>query len=227
MAGTQSLRYLLRLENKDHYSPNDVQIVAERTRNTLGSAGSASHFRVGSVAIEFNLFAKDEADLADKSTLLAKAGFKIITSKRLDAPILITNKDGMFAEGLSFFDEERFWEAHEALEQLWRTAEGEERDVIQSLILTCAAFVHYQKGETDIGLSILRRARAKMQLELKTLPFDMENLRSNVDSILSTGKVRLFKLRKIEVHPLRKRTTSAATKMVRARPPARSTPGSE
>lgn len=178
------------------------------------------------MALEFNVFAKDEAELGHKQDLLVKAGFKVLTSKLLDTPTLAFSEGEAIAGGVALFNEERFWEAHEVLEQAWRSAQGVERETIQSLILTCAAFVHYQKGENEICISVLRRARSKMHSKVKILPFDMETLKSNVDAILSTGNVRLFKLRRREIHPFRKRTTSAATKIVRARPPARRTPGS-
>ena len=175
--------------------------------------------------MEFNVFAANETEFENRRRSLEKAGFKILTTKLLDIPPVSIERDQGLKEGLALFNEERFWEAHETLEQVWRETEGPERDAIQSLILTCAAFVHYQKGETDICLSVLRRARVKMS-DVK-LPFlDLGGLRSDIDSILDSGRVQLFKLRS-EAQPFRKSTTSAATKTVRARPPASSTPGSE
>jgi predicted metal-dependent hydrolase len=98
-------------------------------------------------------------------------------------------------EGIQLFNEERFWECHEALEQAWHIAKGVERDAIQSIILTAAAFVHYQKGEEEICLSILKRARAKMASAKTYEIIDLEGLQSNIDGILESGKIRLFKLR--------------------------------
>ncbi len=123
------------------------------------------------------------------------------------------------------FNEERFWESHEVLEQVWREEEGPEREAIQSLILTCAAFVHYQKGETEVCLSVLRRARAKMSPGVNVSLLDLQGLESNVDTILSSRRIRLFKLRQNVSYPFLNSTTSAATKIVNARPPASKTPG--
>jgi len=98
-------------------------------------------------------------------------------------------------EGIQLFNEERFWESHEALEQAWHIAKGVERDAIQSVILTAAAFVHYQKGEEEICLSIMKRARAKLALVRACEVIDFDGLEGNIDGILDAEKVQLFKLR--------------------------------
>ena len=98
-------------------------------------------------------------------------------------------------EGIQLFNEERFWESHEALEQAWHIAKGVERDAIQSIILTAAAFVHYQKGEEEICLSIMKRARAKMSLVKACEVIDFDSLERNINGILDSEKVQLFKLR--------------------------------
>jgi len=103
--------------------------------------------------------------------------------------------EGAWEEGIQFFNEERFWESHEALEQAWHIAKGVERDAIQSIILTAAAFVHYQKGEEEICLSIMKRARAKMALVKAYETIDFEGLERNIDDIIDSEKVQLFKLR--------------------------------
>jgi predicted metal-dependent hydrolase len=171
------------------------------------------------------LFAKSEVELEDKREMLRNAGFQLLTVKLLDTPPVPLARQDALREGVAMFNEERFWESHEILEQVWREEKGPEREAIQSLILTCAAFVHYQKGETEVCLSVLRRARAKMSPGVKVSLLDLQGLQSNVDTILSSGHVRLFKLRENASYPFLKSTTSAATKIVSARPPASKTPG--
>jgi hypothetical protein len=188
-------RYLLRVANKDRYSPRDVQRVAETIRKILGSRENASHFRVSSDALEFNIFAKNEKELDDRKRLLTQNLFKIVDLKLLDTPPKNVDKDVAFSEGMHFFNQERFWECHEALEQAWHVSKGVERDAIQSIILTAAAFVHYQKGEEEICLSILKRARAKLMSVKESNIIDMETLKKNIDEILDSKLIRLFKLR--------------------------------
>jgi len=188
-------RYLLRVANKDRYSPRDVERVASTIRTILGSRESASHFRVATDALEFNLFARDEEELDDRQRRLTQNLFKIVTVKLLDTPPKAFDKEEALAEGVRLFNEERFWECHEVLEQAWHRSNGVERDAIQSMILTAAAFVHYQKGEEEICLSILKRARAKMALAKTRETIDFDGLERNIDGILESERIRLFKLR--------------------------------
>src|SRR5713101_1296440 len=188
-------RYLLRVANKDDYSPRDVERVAGTIRKILGSRESASHFRVATDALEFNMFARDEEELDDRKRRLTQSTFKIFSVKLLDTPPKVVDKEEALAEGVHLFNEERFWECHEVLEQAWHVSKGVERDAIQSIILTAASFVHYQKGEEEICLSILKRARAKMASAKTSEIIDLEGLQSNIDGILESGKIRLFKLR--------------------------------
>jgi predicted metal-dependent hydrolase len=97
-------------------------------------------------------------------------------------------------EGVKLFNEERFWESHEVLEQIWRESKGLERDAVQSLILTAAAFVHYQKNETDICVSVLKRARSKANDAAGAELIYLDELKEKLDPILASGNIRLFKL---------------------------------
>jgi uncharacterized protein len=187
-------RYLVRVANKEEYTPEDVHHIATEIRNILGSRENASHFRVGTNALEFNMFATNEKELDDRTRLLTQKSFKILSLRPLDTPPKAINKDQALAEGVQLFNEERFWECHEALEQAWYPSKGIERDAIQSIILTAAAFVHYQKGEKEICLSILRRARAKMASAQNYEKVDLRELRKYIDTILESGNVQLFKL---------------------------------
>jgi hypothetical protein len=188
-------RYLLRVANQDGYTPKDVEQVAETIRKTLGSRESASHFRISTEAVEFNMFAQSEKELDDRKKLLTERLFRILNLKLLDTRPKAADKEEALAEGIQLFNEERFWECHEALEQAWHVSKGVERDAIQSMILTAAGFVHYQKGEDEICLSILKRARAKLASVKESNVIDMERLEKNIDEILDSKVIRLFKLR--------------------------------
>jgi uncharacterized protein len=192
-------RYLLRVANRDRASPRDVPRVAETIREILGSKESASHFRASTDALEFNMFARNEKELDDRKRILTQKSFKIVCVKLLDMPPKVVRREEALAEGVQLFNEERFWECHEVLEQTWHVSKGLERDAIQSIILTAAAFVHYQKGEEEICLSILKRARAKMGSAKAYTMIDLEGLETNIDKILVSQKIHLFKLRMIRV----------------------------
>jgi hypothetical protein len=188
-------RYLLRVANQDGYTPKDVEQVAETIRKILGFRESASHFRVSTEAVEFNMFARSEQELDDRKKLLAQRLFRIVSLRLLDKPPKTVDKEEALAEGIQLFNEERFWECHEALEQAWHVSKGVEREAIQSIILTAAAFVHYQKGEDEICLSILKRARAKLASIREYMIIDLVGLGKNIDGILDSEEIQLFKLR--------------------------------
>lgn len=187
-------RYLFRIANTKGFTPVDLPKVSESVRTLLGSKESSSHFRIGTKAFEFNLFAGTGEEAAARKELLERNGFRVISEKLLDAPTPLVSKESALNEGIKLFNEERFWESHEILEQAWRSSKGTERDAIQGLILTAAAFVHFQKNETDISLSILRRARAKMNDDQIVNSVGLADLRKSVDLIINASQVHVFKI---------------------------------
>jgi predicted metal-dependent hydrolase len=52
----------------------------------------------------------------------------------------------LFREGIELYNRGRFFDAHEALEELWRPEKGERRFFLQSLIHFAVAFHHYEQG---------------------------------------------------------------------------------
>lgn len=187
-------RYLVRLVKSPAYTPRDVQQISNQVRKILGSREAASHFRVSSNAVEFNLFAKSNEQLEDRRTLLENKFSQIIDLKRLDTvPSPKTTREAV-REGVDLFNQERFWECHEVLEQAWHPAKGRERDTIQGLILTAAAFVHFQKGEDDICVSILKRAFAKIGSETELLGVDLTRVRKDISAILDSKQIHPFKI---------------------------------
>lgn len=104
------------------------------------------------------------------------------------------DKNESFRQGIGLFNEERFWESHEILEQAWKQSQGSERDNIQGIILIAAAFVHQQKGENDICLSILARAKSKLSPLDLTLGVNTGNLQKNIEQILETKQILPFQI---------------------------------
>ncbi len=190
-------RYLVRLAKSPSYTPRDVKEISNQVRRILGSKEAASHFRVSSNAVEFNLFASSSEQLADRKILLESRFSKIIELKPLDtAPAPKTERDAV-REGVDLFNQERFWECHEVLEQAWHPAKGRERDSIQGLILTAAAFVHFQKGEDDVCISILKRALARIGSESALLEIDLERVKISINAILDTNQIQPFEIERV------------------------------
>ena len=101
----------------------------------------------------------------------------------------------LVAEARIFFSAERYWEAHEDLESVWRSAAGDEKRYLQGLILLCAAFVHHQKREEGVALGVL--ARAARQLDYHGGEYhgiSVEGAKSQVAEMLRSRRLLPFKI---------------------------------
>ena len=48
-------------------------------------------------------------------------------------------KNQLIKDGIFYFNNERFWECHEAFEGAWKQCTGDEKELIQGLILVCCS----------------------------------------------------------------------------------------
>jgi hypothetical protein len=112
-------------------------------------------------ALELDIFCPTRADLdlfLAAASPIAKPEFVTDLNR---APEHLTDKQ-ILARARELFDSERYWECHEVLEGLWRQKQGEEKRFLQGVILVCAAFVHHQKREESVALSVLERAARQL-----------------------------------------------------------------
>ena len=72
----------------------------------------------------------------------------------------------MVRRAVSLYNAGRFWQAHEALESVWRPAAPPERPLWQGLIQAAAAMLHRERGNAH-GLQVLGRAAIE---KLKAAP---------------------------------------------------------
>jgi uncharacterized protein len=105
------------------------------------------------------------------------------------------SKEDIISEARNYFNSERFWEAHETLEALWRVSSGDEKLLLQGIILVCAAFVHHQKSEEETAQSVLRRASRQLNWPQPIYEgIDLERLGRRVQNILATKRFRVFRM---------------------------------
>jgi hypothetical protein len=188
------MRYLIRLANNESYSPKDVKMTQEKIRKLLGAEDKIGNLRISSSAIEFDLFA-EPPDLKRVKGLLETKISAVVTLRSIDPRASSRQNHETLQEGIDLFNQERFWEAHEVLEEIWHPATGVDREVIQGLILTAAGFVHYQKNENDICLSILGRARGKLGEVDYFNGLDIKRLSANIEQALKDGIPTLLKIK--------------------------------
>jgi len=63
------------------------------------------------------------------------------------------DRPGFVRSGVTLYNAGRFWEAHEALEAVWRAATGPDRTLWQGLIQAAAAMLHRERGNAH-GLAV-------------------------------------------------------------------------
>lgn len=66
-------------------------------------------------------------------------------------------------EGIRFFNTQKFFEAHEALEVVWLRSQGGEKTLLHGLIQVAAAFHHHTHGNPAGFRSLLEKGRAKLE----------------------------------------------------------------
>ena len=177
------MRYLVRLDNNQAYAPKDVRMLEAKIRELLEATDKIGNLRVSTTAIELDLFAAP-SDLGRTKSLLEGKISEVVTLRSLESRISTRAEDEALREGIDLFNQERFWEAHEVLEEIWHPATGVDRDTIQGLILTAAALVHYQKDEKTVCVSILGRAQEKLGTLDQFKGLDIRRLRTSIERIL-------------------------------------------
>ncbi|MBZ5503021.1 MAG: DUF309 domain-containing protein [Acidobacteriia bacterium] len=68
-----------------------------------------------------------------------------------------------FQRGVALFNAHKFFEAHEAWEELWLLEPEPEKTFLQGLIQLAAAFHHYRRGNSRGAKSLLAAGLAKLE----------------------------------------------------------------
>lgn len=63
---------------------------------------------------------------------------------------------------MQLFNEQKFWHAHEAWEELWLHSTGDEKIFLQGLIQLAAAYHHVQRGTFRGGVRLFDAAFEKL-----------------------------------------------------------------
>ena len=185
-------RFLLRVLPDGHDEQGFLASLKAIARS-LGS--SVKHPRWTSYgALEVDVFAPSAEDfqlLVAALEPLAKAEF----TRSLDQATPFKPKDEVLEEAKRYFNSERYWECHETLETVWRPAKGEEKSLVQAVILVCAALVHWQRGEREVALGIYERALPQIAWrERDYYGIDVPRLRRHVERSLERGVLPPFKI---------------------------------
>ena len=183
-------RYIVHLHNKGFNAKNAADLLL-RARNLADDNAIIRDSRISSKYVEFDITVAGEK-LDNLLTKLSKISPVANTIEIADKEM---EKEKAIEYARSLFNDERYWECHEALEGVWKKESGDEKSLLQGIILTCAAFVHSQKDEDDICLSILGRAMEKLQSVTGIYyGIDMDRFKKQVLNIMDAKNAQYFKI---------------------------------
>jgi hypothetical protein len=95
------------------------------------------------------------------------------------------------------FNGGKFWEAHEAIEGIWRAVEGEpEALVLQGLIQAAAALLHRQRGNSH-GVRVVGKAALDKLSgpQLPEIEFETVQFRAALEAAIGGGETPTLELR--------------------------------
>jgi hypothetical protein len=172
------------------YTPKDATALLRRARERVEPEATIRDTRVSKKYIEFDTSIPDGMDV---NTLVERlegisplASYEHIIERHME-------KDIAIKRAIQLFNDEKYWEAHEALEYVWKNTSGVEKDILNSIILVAAAFVHDEKDEPDVCLSILQRARKKLGgASGAYYGIDLKRIAGRISEIINSGKIDRF-----------------------------------
>lgn len=184
------MRFLVRFKESD--LPKDRQLQTVRAVARVLGVDPRSPKWTSRGALELDVFGASKADV-DLFISAAEPVAEVEFVRDLNVASPYIEETELLAEARELFNSERYWECHEVLEGLWRQKQGEEKRLIQAIILVCASFVHHQKGEDEVALGVLARADGQLDYRLGLYHgFEISTLKRNVKEILRSGRFTEF-----------------------------------
>lgn len=193
-------RFMMYLDNPNnkYYPLHSYEILLEiRKKLQILNNVEIRDVRISSYFIEIDLsiFGFEEKIKNDIISKLAYIGNCLLADEIVETKVVLP-KEHALSIAIFLFNTERYWKSHEVLEQIWKNEHGIEKSILNGLILIDAAFVHFQKDEFDIFLSILRRALEKFKgFKGKFHNIMVDEILNDIGKIIETKKVYPFKIR--------------------------------
>lgn len=183
-------RYILHLQNTVPYTSKEANLLLQKARELVEPKVTIRDTRVSKKYIEFDISIAEDKDIGptvEKFQVIAPlASYEEIVERYME-------KDEAIMRAVQLFNDERYWEAHESLEYVWKNATGTEKEILNGIILVAAAFVHHEKDEVDICVSILNRAKRKLeQTSDEYYGINIVKVVEMLSDIINTGQVHRF-----------------------------------
>jgi|SRR5207245_6416014 len=182
-------RFMVHLKNQGYLPADAPMLLSKADKLTSGTHAIIRDARVSSKYLELDV-SIDKAQLDTLVEKLESLGSLDHARHIIEEKI---EKEEAMRIAKDYFNNERFWECHEVLEGVWKKTYEGEKDLVQGIILVAAALVHYQKNESDICLSILKRAMEKLSgANGKYYDIDVDLFRKKVSDMITSKKIATF-----------------------------------
>lgn len=180
---------MLHLKNAGYFPHDTGSLLTKARQLASGFEAVIRDCRISTKYVEFDVsIAKSEINsLVERLAPISPLDHaKHIVEEHIE-------KEEAIKIGISYFNDERFWEAHEVLEGVWKKCFEGEKELVQGIILVAAALVHFQKAENTICLSVLGRALEKLGRATGTYhEINVDMLRQRIQEMKNSGQVSLF-----------------------------------
>ncbi len=91
----------------------------------------------------------------------------------------------LFFVALDLFNNHKWYEAHDAFEEIWNSVEGEERQVIQGILQVSVSQFHLSKGNLNGATILLGEGLGRIKTRTKIdLGIDLESFCQNLENLL-------------------------------------------
>jgi uncharacterized protein len=180
-------RYMVYLFN-DKFKPEDARDILKKARNlAIDSNVILRDVRVATDFLEIDVSIPDDAVLPEILSLLGQIG-RVIEYQQIEEKYMEKKDSIDYARIL--FNSQKYWRAHEVLEAIWKRSEDAEKQILNAIILISAAFVHYQKNENNVCISILERALQKLdKIDGIYYEIDLDRIKAHISKNIRTGIV--------------------------------------
>ena len=185
-------RYMIYLENKS-FLPSDANSILKKIRELTSKFNIiVRDLRVARKFIECDVSLGGKTNIHEISDILKNISTMIEMIPVKESKLL---KKESIEIARRNFNDEKYWWAHEKLEGVWKESRGEEKKLLNGIILVAAAFVHNQKDEREICLSILERAVNKLyNINGTYFGMDIDSLKQKIIEITHSREIYEFKI---------------------------------
>lgn len=185
-------RYMVYLEN-EKYFPKDATSILSLSREILHDDKIVIRdVRVANHFLELDISIPTPSEIEKIKSKLSLISPIIEIDNIVETDL---DKKESIKLARELFNNEKYWRTHEVLEGTWKHTQGDEKVLLNGIILVAAALVHYQKGELEICISIMKRALSKLNNSYgKYLDIDIDSLKNKITDTVKSIKVSKFRI---------------------------------